>query len=46
MKKLNPRIIAITMIMLSILVTGSFAVKDALAPPTGAIEEEIDPSGG
>ena len=46
MKKLNPKIIAIAMIMLSLLVTGSFVAKDALAPPAGGWDEEFDPTGG
>ena len=50
MKKLNPRVISIAMILLSLLAAGGFAAKEAIAPSgggtTGSIEEEFDPAGG
>ncbi len=50
MKKLNPRIISIAMILLTLLVSGGFIAKEAIAPSgggtTGGWDEEFDPTGG
>ncbi|MHA1555778.1 MAG: hypothetical protein ACTSPM_02480 [Candidatus Heimdallarchaeota archaeon] len=50
MKKINPRIVTVVMVMLSILIAGSFAAKEIIGPSgggsTGGFEEEIDPNGG
>lgn len=50
MKKLHPRIITLAMILLSLLVAGGFAAKEAIAPSgggtSGGWDEEIDPTGG
>ena len=49
MKKINPRILSIAMILLSLLVAGGFAAKEAIAPSgggsTGSWEPELDPPG-
>ena len=46
MKKLNPRIISIAMVLLSLLAAGGFAAKEAMAPASGGWDEEFDPTGG
>ena len=50
MKKLNPRVISIAMILLTLLAAGGFAEKEAIAPSgggtSGAWDEELDPAGG
>lgn len=50
MKKINPRIVTVVMVMLSILIAGGFAAKEVICPSgggaTGGFEEEIDPPGG
>ena len=50
MKKINPRIISIALVLLSLLFAGGFAAKEIIGPSgggsTGGIEEEIDPNGG
>ena len=50
MKKINPRIISIAMILLSLLFAGGFAAKEIISQSgggtTGAIGEEINPNGG
>ena len=50
MKKISPKLLTIAMILLSLLATGGFLAKNAIAPSgggaTGGFEEEIDPPGG
>ena len=46
MKKINPRIISVAVILLSLLAAGGFAAKEAMAPASGGWEEELEPTGG
>ena len=49
MKKINPRIISVAVILLSLLAAGGFAAKEAIAPSgggtSGSWDEEFDPAG-
>ena len=47
MKKLNPRVISIAMVLLTLLTAGGFAAKEVIAPGNGGImpDPNPDPSG-
>jgi len=49
MKKISPKLLSITMILLSLLISGGFLAKNAIAPSgggtSGGFEEEVDPTG-
>ncbi len=50
MKKLNPKLISIAMIVLTLLLSGGFLAKGVIAPSgggsTGGFDEDPNPSGG
>ena len=44
MKKLNPRVISIAMVLLTLLTAGGFAAKEVIAPGNGGVTPDPDPS--
>ena len=44
MKKINPRIISIAMVLLTLLTAGGFAAKEVIAPGNGGITPDPDGS--
>ena len=43
MKKLNPRVISIAMVLLTLLTAGGFAAKEAIAPGNGGLTPDPEP---
>ena len=45
-KKLNPKVVTLAFIVLSMLVACGFAVRNVVAPGGGGVEGEFEPTGG
>lgn len=45
-KKINPKIVSLAILLLSFIVLGGIGIHKAVAPGGGGFEEEINPSGG
>ncbi len=46
MKKLNPKILGITFMILSMLVAGSFGIKTAISPGAAGMTSDDNPGNG
>ena len=46
MKKLNPKLLSIAFILLSLLIGGSFTIKNGIAPGGGTITDDSNPGNG
>ena len=46
MKKINPKILGITFMILSMLVAGGFAAKNVIAPQEGGLSDDSNPGNG
>ncbi len=45
-KKINPKIVSLAVLLLSFIALGGIGIHKAVAPGGGGFEEEINPSGG
>ncbi len=49
MKKISPKVLSIALVLLSLLISGGFLAKNAIAPSgggtSGGWDEEFDPTG-
>jgi hypothetical protein len=45
-KKINPKIVTLAILVLSFIAAGGISIHKAIAPSGGGFEEEINPNGG
>lgn len=46
MKKLNPKLLSIAFVLLSLLIGGSFVIKNGIAPGGGTLTDDSNPGIG
>ena len=46
MKKISPKIVTLALLLLSFIAAGGIGIHKAMAPGTGGVDEEFEPTGG